>query len=184
MANIWLFLNCLRGQRGNYLRKSFKLMNWFHYMNISKKLVPKPSGKMQIKDLRMERESILLVFINKAYKQSIRLCQGRPTISTQDFGLQTSVKMQVRKCELTSSGAATDLPKLKRQLDTLSRTKNDTWKQQRMNFLLILKCKYDLSFQRRPPAAFVWLSWHSNLWHGDELQLPVLLTVLTSIITL
>lgn len=74
----------------------------------------------------MERESILLVFINKACKQSIRVCQGRPTISTQDFGLQTSVKMRVRKCELTSSGAATDLPKLKRQLDTLSRTKPDT----------------------------------------------------------
>lgn len=89
--------------------------------------------------------------------------------------------MQVRKCELMSSGIAADLHKLKREPDTLSRTKDYKWKQQGTNFLPILKCKYDLSFQSRPPAAFIWLSWHSNLWHGDELQLPVLLPALTAL---
>lgn len=40
-------------------------------MNESKKLVPKPRGKTQIKYLHMEREFILPVFINKACKQLI-----------------------------------------------------------------------------------------------------------------
>lgn len=46
-------------------------MNKFHYMNKSKRLVPKSSGKTQIKCLHMEREFILLVFIKKACKQLI-----------------------------------------------------------------------------------------------------------------
>lgn len=40
-------------------------------MNESKKLVPKPSGKTQIKHLHVEREFILLAFINKGCKQLI-----------------------------------------------------------------------------------------------------------------
>lgn len=71
----------------------------------------------------MERESILIVLIIKACKQSIRVWQGSPTVSAQDFGLWTLVKMPVRKCKLMSSGVATVLTTLKRQPDTLSRTK-------------------------------------------------------------
>lgn len=46
-------------------------MKRFRHVNESKKLVPMPGGKTQIKYLHMEREFLLFVFINKARKQLI-----------------------------------------------------------------------------------------------------------------
>lgn len=79
-----------------------------------------------------------------------------------------------------SPDVATDLFKLKRQIwHVIKNNRGTNESQQRMNFLLILKHSYDLSFQSRSPAAFIWLSWHSNLWHRNEWQLPALLRALT-----